>query len=86
MDSPIDSATRIWNLQVIWVLVDSLNLKIIQIIPLSKTQMVDKDGWHFTQNIKYMVKSAYQAERVYRDKNKPPVVFGPTVDLLKAFY
>ena len=47
--------------------------------------MVDRDGCHFTNNEKYTVKSGYQVERVYPDKAKPPLIFGPTVDVLKAF-
>ena len=47
--------------------------------------MVDRDGWHFTNNGKYTVKSRYHVERVYPDMNKPPLLFGPTVDVLKAF-
>ena len=48
--------------------------------------MVDRDGWHFTKNWRYTVKTWYQLERVYPDGEKPPDVFGPTVDALKAFY
>ena len=36
--------------------------------------MLDKDGWHFTKNGKYTVKSGYQAERVYPDKIRPPLL------------
>ena len=60
--------------------------KIMESIPLSKTHMMDRDGWHFTNNEKYTGKSGYQVERVYLDKKKPPVVFGPTVDILKGFF
>lgn len=34
---------------------------------------------------KYTVKSGYQMKRVYPDKCEPRVVYGPTVDLSKAF-
>ena len=47
--------------------------------------MVDRDGWYFTNNGKYTVKSWYQVERVYPDMERPPVMFGPTVDVLKSF-
>ena len=47
--------------------------------------MVDRDGWYFTNNRKYTVRSRYQVERVYQDKDKPQEFFGPTVDNLKAF-
>ena len=47
--------------------------------------MVDRDGWHFTNNGKYTVKLGYQVERVYTDREKPPLMFGPTIDALKAF-
>ena len=48
--------------------------------------MVDRCGWNFTQNRKYTVKLGYQIERVYSDKKKPPILIGPTVDILKAFW
>lgn len=47
--------------------------------------MVDKDGWHLTNNGKFTVKSKYQVERVYRDREQTPVGYGPTVDILKVF-
>ena len=47
--------------------------------------MMNRDGWHFTENEKYSVKSGYQVERDYLDKEKPQELYGPTVDLLKAF-
>ena len=37
------------------------------------------------KNGEYTVKSGYQAERVYPDKERPPLLFGPTVGVLKAF-
>ena len=85
VDSLIDPASRTWNLQAIQALVEPQDVKIIENIPLIRTQMVDRDGWHFTKNGKCTVKSGYQVERVYPDKEKPPAVFEPTVDLLKAF-
>lgn len=50
-----------------------------------KVQMVDRDGWYFTQNGKYTVKSCYQVERVYLDQCKQPAMYGSTVDILKVF-
>ena len=47
--------------------------------------MVDRDGWHFTNNRKHTVKSGYQIERIYQDRERPPLMLGPTVDALKAF-
>lgn len=64
---------------------DPQDAKVIESIPLSRTHMVDKDGCHFTNNGKYMVKSGYQVERVYSGREQTPVVYGPTVDILKAF-
>ena len=66
-------------------LMDPQDVKIIESIPLSKTQMVDRDGWHFTNNGKYTVKSGYQIERVYPDRENPPLMFGPSVDALNVF-
>ena len=64
---------------------DPQDVKIIESIPLNKTNMADKDGCHFTKNGKYTVKSDYQVERFYPDKEKPPVLVEPTVDSLEAF-
>ena len=66
-------------------MVDPEDIKIITSIPLSKNQMEDRNGWHFTNNGKYTVQSGYQVERVYSDKEKPPKFYGPTVDALKAY-
>ena len=66
-------------------LMDPHDVKIIGDIPLSRNQMEDRNGWHFTNNEKYSVQSGYQVERAYPDKEKPPVFYGPTVDTLKAF-
>ena len=62
MDSLIDPTSRTWNLQVMRTLVDSLDAKIIKSIPLSWIQMEDQDGWPFTSNEKYTVKSGYHVE------------------------
>ncbi|XP_056858277.1 uncharacterized protein LOC130507599, partial [Raphanus sativus] len=66
-------------------LVDPQDVQIIESIPLSRNRLEDRDGWHFTNNGKYTVKSGYQVERVYPDKEKPLAVFGPSVDALKSF-
>ena len=71
-------------MQAIQALVDPHDVKIIKSISLSKFQRVDRDGWHFINNGKYTVKSGYQVERVYPDIERPPVMFGPTVDALKS--
>ena len=60
--------------------------KLIESLPLSRTQRTDSDGWHFTKNGKYTVKLGYQVERIYPDRARPPPLIGPTVDVLKAFY
>ena len=85
VDSLIDSTSRTWNSQALWVFMDPQDVKIIESIPLSRTQMVDRDGWHFTNNGRYTIKSGYQIERVCPDRERPPLVFGLTVDALKAF-
>jgi len=85
VDSLIDSTSRTWNSQALRALMDPQDMKIIESIPLSRTQMVDMNGWHFTNNGKYTVKSGYQIERVYPDRERPPLMFGPTVDALKTF-
>ena len=84
VDSLINLESRTWNLQAIQTLVDPHDPKIIESIPLSKNQLVDRDGCHFTNNGKYTVKSEYQVEQVYPDKEKPLEFYGPTVDILKA--
>ena len=58
--------------------------KMIEIILLSRNQMEDRNGWHFTNNGKYTVQSWYQVERIYPDKEKSPEFYGPNVDILKA--
>jgi len=85
VESLIDSSSRTWNSQAIRFLVDPQDAKIIESIPLSRTRRVDTDGWHFTNHGKYTVKSGYQVERIYPDREKPPLLIGPTVDVLKAF-
>ena len=47
--------------------------------------MVDRDEWYFTNNGKHTVKLGYQVELLYPEREKPPLMFGPTVDVLKAF-
>ena len=68
MDSLIDPTSRNWNMQAIRALVDPHDVKIIESIPLSRFHRVDRYGWHFTNKGKYTVKSGYQVERVYPDK------------------
>ncbi|XP_018438695.2 serine carboxypeptidase-like 12 isoform X4 [Raphanus sativus] len=53
-------------------LVDPQDVQLIESIPLSKSYLVDKEGWHLTQNWRYTVKSGYQVERIYPDKDNPP--------------
>ena len=85
MDSLINSESRTWKLSVFRTLVDPEDVKIIESIPLSRNQMEDRNGWHFTNNGKYTVQFGYQVERVYSDKEKPPEFYEPTVDILKAY-
>ena len=65
-------------------LVDSHDVKIIENLPLSRNQLEDKNGWHFTNNEKYSVQLGYQVEQVYPDREKPQEFYGFTVDTLKA--
>ena len=85
VDSLINGASRTWNLQVIRTLVDPHDVKIIESIPLSRNQIADRDGRHFTNNGRYTVKSDYQVERVYPDKERMLPEYGPSVSPLKAF-
>ena len=85
MESLIDSTSHAWSSQAIRDLVDPQDAKLIESIPLSRTQRIDRDGWHFTKNGKYTVKSGYQVERIYPDRKRPPLLIGPTVDVLKAY-
>ena len=85
VDSLINLESRTWNLEAIRALVDPHDAQIIESIPLSRHQMEDRNEWHFTNNGKYSVKSGYQVEQIYPDKEKPPDFYGPTVDTLKAF-
>ncbi|CAN6986981.1 unnamed protein product, partial [Brassica rapa subsp. trilocularis] len=73
VDSLIDPTTRNWNLQALRDLVDPQDVKLIESIPLSRIQMVDRAGWHFTNNGRYTVKSGYQVERVYPDRERSPI-------------
>ena len=47
--------------------------------------MADRNRWHFTNNGKFTVKSGYQVERIYPDRERIPSFIGPMVDVLKAF-
>lgn len=66
-------------------MVDAHDGKIIESIPLSQYHMVDRDGWHFTNNGRYIVKSGYQVDRVYPDGDEALPLYGPNVTPLKAF-
>ena len=85
MDSLINVTSRTWNLQVIQTLVDHEDVKIIESILLSRIQTADRDGWHFTNNEIYIVKSGYQIERVYPDIKRMLPDFGPSISPPKAF-
>ena len=85
VDSLINVQSRTWNVQVLQELMDPEDVTIVQSIPLSRIQTVDRDGWNFTKDGKYTVKSGYQVERTYPDNEIGPPEFGPTVTALKAF-
>ena len=85
VDALIDGTSRSWNLQVIRTLVDPQDVKIIESIPISRFHLEDRNGWHFTNNGKYTVKSGYEVERVYPDIESMPPQFGPSITPLKAF-
>ena len=84
VESLIDSNSHTWNSQAIRALVDLQDAKLIESIPLSRIQRIDRDGWHFTKSGKYTVKSGYQVERLYPDRDRLPLLIGSTVDALKA--
>lgn len=65
---------------------DPRNVKIIEIISLNRFQTTDREGWHFTNNGRHKVKSGYQLERVYPDRERILPEFGPSIAPLKAFY
>ena len=81
----VHSTSYTRNSRVIRSLMEPEDAKIIESIPLSRHRLVDQDGWHFIFNGKYTVKSGYQVERVYPDRERQLPVFGPTVNLLKAY-
>lgn len=66
-------------------MMESNDAKLIEVIPLSRNKIEDRNGWHFTNNGKYSVQSGYQVERIHPDKKKPPEYYGPNVDILKTF-
>ena len=57
VDSLVNSTSRTWNLQAIRVLVDPQFAKLVESIPLSRTQRIDSDRWHFTKSGKYILKT-----------------------------
>ncbi|XP_056842907.1 uncharacterized protein LOC130495523 [Raphanus sativus] len=65
-------------------IMEPADVKIVESIPLSRVQTLDREGWHFTKNGKYTVKSGYQLERAYPDRGNGIIEFGPTVTDLKA--
>lgn len=66
-------------------MVDENDAQIIESIPLNRYHMVDRDGWHFTNNGRNTVKSGYQEERVYLDREVSLQLYGPNVNSRKAF-
>ena len=64
---------------------DPQDVKLIESIPLSRVPAGDRNGWNFTTNEKYTVKSGYEVERVYPDRDSIPLMYGPSVTPLKAF-
>ncbi|XP_056842959.1 uncharacterized protein LOC130495566 [Raphanus sativus] len=84
VDSLINENSRTWNIQTIQSLVDPEDVKIILSIPLSRSMITDRDGWHFNNNGRYTVKSGYQIERVYPDRDRALPELGPSITPLKA--
>lgn len=72
-------------MQVVHSLVDPQDAKIIESIPLSLTQLADRDGWNFTNDGKYKVKSGYDVERVYSDRERTPLYMDLRLLLLMRF-
>ena len=81
----INATSLTWNSQAIRSMVDEKDAQIIESIPLNRYHMVDRDGWHFTNNGRNIVKSGYQIKRVYLDREVPLQLYGPNVNPLKAF-
>ena len=84
VDNLINIKSRTWNLQVIRTLVDLQDAIIIESIPLSRIQTADHDGWHYNNNGRYTVKSRYQVEWMYPDRERTLPEYGPFVSPLKA--
>lgn len=58
VDKLIHPTTHKWNMQVISTLVEPNEAALIGSILICRPQLMDKDGWYFTQSGKYTVKSA----------------------------
>ena len=84
MDSLIDVTSRTWNSQAIRTLVDPQDAKIVESIPLSRIQTVDRDGWNYIKSGRYTVKYGHQVERVYPDSGRTLPEYSPSVLPLKA--
>lgn len=85
LDSLINANSRTWNLQAIQMLIDPHDVKTIKSLPLSQSQIADRDGWNFTNNGRYTVTSGYQVERVYLDGERMLLEYRPSFSPLKDF-
>lgn len=65
---------------------DPQDVKIIESIHLGWVSAADRDGWHFINNGRYTVKSRYQVERVYPDRDMIIPEYGLLVNPLKGFF
>lgn len=71
-------------MQVISTLVELEEAELIESIPLGQSQMMDKDGWYFTQSGKYTVKFGHGLEKRYPDRERQTPCFGPHTKDLQA--
>lgn len=73
------------EMEIIRILVNLIDARFIQSIPLNRKQTTYKDVYHFTQSWKCTIKSGYHIEHMYPDKATHEPIFGPDTNVLKSF-